>query len=202
MNLAQSIKPHLAEVKSNPRLRWGLWLIAATLWFYGVLVLRDEVPRQTEAWRAITKKLARTELVAVQTEWPARRDEALTAQVEYENRLWRATTAGLAQASFTDWLNQLAQEAGVGKLLLSAASQEEESGGVAGLWKVSARLSFDFTPSTFYPLLSRIATYPKKVGIESLVIRGSPSPRAELMVVAYFQRPAAQAAAPKAGTAR
>lgn len=197
MSIAPALKPYLAEVRSNPRLRWGLWLIVATLWFYGVLVLRDEVPRQTDAYRAVTKKLARTQVVAAQTEWPARRDEARAAGIEYENRLWHATTSGLAEASFRDWLAQVAQDSGAGRPQINAASQEEGKGPTAGLWKVTARMSLDFAPTSFYPMLTRIATYQKRVGVESLLIRGAPPPKAELMLVAYFQRSDVEATKPE-----
>jgi len=119
-------------------------------------------------------------------------------RINMENRLWRENTIGLAQAIFQDWLNQLTQQANLAKVQLAVAAQDGEAGGgkdqtgaesTFGLWKVSAKLAFDFNPQSFYPLLTRIAMHEKKVVIESLTIRSAPSPRAELLLVAYYLKP-------------
>ena len=204
--MANRIKTGLATLKANPRLRWGVWGIVGILWFYGVLELRDEVRRQNEAYRAITHKIARLQGTAAHTEWLARLKDAQSRQVSLESRLWRESTIGLAQASFHDGLTQLTQQAGLAKVQLAVSAQEDEEGGkdagsadsrtaATGLWKVSAKLAFDFSPQSFYPLLRRIATQDKRVVVESLVIRSTPAPRAELLLVAYFQRPAPGATA-------
>lgn len=65
-----------------------------------------------------------------------------------------------------------------------------ESGLAPGLWKVSARVAFDFHPQSFYPLLGRIAGSEKAIVVESLTIRSASNPRAEARLVAYFQKPA------------
>ena len=130
-------------------------------------------------------------------------------QLDLENGLWRESTIGLAQATFHDWLSQLIQQADIAKPQLMVAAQDEESAGgegaasaggrgtlaAPGLWKVSARLAFDFNPQSFYPLLTRLTTQGKKVIVESLAIRSTPTPKAELVLVAYFQKPAAAATA-------
>lgn len=204
MILNQSVKTIFAELKANPRLRWGLWGIAGVLWLYGVLELRDEIQRQSDAYRAINRKIARIQGTATQTEWLARRQDAQSMQLNLENRLWRESTIGLAQATFHDWLSQLTQQADIAKAQLVVAAQDEESTGgkdaasadnsgtlaAPGLWKVSAKLAFDFNPQSFYPLLTQLTTQEKKVIIESLVIHSTPTPKAELVLVAYFQKPA------------
>ncbi len=204
MDLPRSATALLAELKANPRLRWGLWAIVGVLWFYGVLALRDEVQAKSDAYLALSRKVMRMKGTAAQSEWPARLGDARAMQLDLESRLWRESTIGLAQATFHDWLNQLAQQAALTKVQLLVAAQDDESAGgkeqaggdgvttrvASDLWKVSAKLSFDFNPQNFYPLLTRISTYEKKVTVESLVIRSTPTPKAELMLVAYFRKPA------------
>ncbi len=212
MNLNQSATALLAELKANPRLRWGLWAIVGVLWFYGVLALRDEVQRQSDTYLALSKRVMRIQGTATQSEWSNRVGDARSLQFNLESRLWRENTIGLAQATFHDWLNQLAQQANLTKVQLVVAAQDDESAGgkepagsdgsgtriASDLWKVSAKLIFDFNPQDFYPLLRRISTHEKKVAVESLVIRSTPTPKAELMLVAYFRKPAPGASAENA----
>lgn len=204
MIAGEALKPFIAEFKANPRLRFGVWGVVGILWFYAILELRDEVGRQVEAYRATNRNLARTQSIAGQSEWAARLSDARAAQAGLEAQLWRESTVGLAQATFHDWLSQAALQAGLSRPQLTVAVQEEATGGavaggsseragnasVSGTWKASGRLSFDFNPQTLYSLLGRIASHEKRVVVESMTIRSSPSPRAELVLVAYFQPPA------------
>ena len=100
-------------------------------------------------------------------------------------------------------LNQAVQQANLSRPAVTVAAQEEsalekstsganEAGPGADLWKVSAKLSFDFTPKSLYALMGRLASHDKQIVVETLVIRGAPAPRAEMMLVAHFQKPAAQ----------
>ena len=204
MDLNQSATALLAELKANPRLRWGLWAIVGVLWFYGVLELRDEVQRKSEIHLALSKRVIRIQATAAQSEWSNRAGDARSLQSNLESRLWRENTIGLAQATFHDWLNQLAQQANFAKVQLVVSAQDDESAVgkesassdgsgtrmASDLWKVSAKLNFDFNPQSFYTLLSRISTHERKVAVESLVIRSTPTPKADLMLVAYFRKPA------------
>ena len=202
MNINQSINALLTELRANPRLRWGLWVIAAVLWLYGVLALHDAVQTKRDSYLVLIQRVTRLQGTATQGEWSNRLAEAKSLQVNLESRLWRESTIGLAQATFHDWLYQLAQQASLGNVQLQVAAQDDGSNGGDGresaggrtrgasdLWRVSAKLSFDFNPQSFYPLLARISSHEKKVAIESLVIRSMPTPKAELLLVAYFLRP-------------
>ncbi|OIR06760.1 hypothetical protein GALL_110080 [mine drainage metagenome] len=204
MKLNQSADALLAELKANPRLRWGLWTIVGVIWLYGVLAMHDEVQEKRDSYLALSKRVARIQGTATQSEWSNRLGEAKSLQLNLENRLWREGTIGLAQATFHDWLYQSAQQASLGNVQLLVAAQDDESEGSGGkgsadggtrsasdLWRVSAKLSFDFNPQSFYPLLARIASHEKRVSIESLTIRSTPTPKAELLLVAYFLKPPA-----------
>lgn len=200
---AQLIHSSIAELKANPRLRWGLWIIIGIVWLYVILVLREEVQRKTEIYQGELKKIARIQSESTQTGWPSRLEAAQALRLNLESRLWREDTIGLAQAKFQDWLNLAVQQANLPKAVLTVAAQEEagvadkgsDSPGKsasplpAELWKVSAKLAFDFNPQILYPFLARLATHEKQVSVESLTIRGAPVTRAEIMLVAYFQKP-------------
>lgn len=205
----------LDELRNNPRLRWGLLGIAGILWFYCVLELRDQVQAKEDGYRALSKKIARIQSTAAQTDWPTRLSDARALQTRLEKDLWRETSIGLAQASFNDWLSQLAQQANLGKIQLSVAAQGEEAAGKEksdksasaapnGLWKASAKLAFDFNPQTFYPFLGKLANNDRQVVIESLTVRSLPAPKAEMLLVAYFlnQKPVVEAEKAKADEAK
>lgn len=193
----------LSEFKTNSRLRWGIWIVLAILWLYGNLLLRDLVDARAEEYRALGNRIARVQATAAQTEWLSRVEPARSLQINAESRLWHASTAGLAQAAFQDWLNFAVQQAGPAKPQVNVGVAEETTAAdksttsaalketaVAGLWKVSAKLSFDFNPQTFYALMYRISGHDKQIVVESLSVRGMPNPRADAVLVAYFQKPA------------
>lgn len=193
MNLSQTVASMIAALKVNARLRWGVLGIVGIVWLYGVLELRDAADRQRQVHTATAKKIARSQAIARQAEWPERLEQAHAHRLALEQSLWREGSLALAQASFSDWLTQAMQQAGLTKPQLAVAAQEEEKkkdvpGNGAELWKVSAKLAFDFKPETFYAFMQRIVKHDKKVAIESLVIRSTPVPKAEVLLTASFLR--------------
>lgn len=214
MALTDSFSALLSGLKANPRLRLGLWLIVGIAWLYGLLLLRDEALHATSEHQTLAKKIARIQAQAAQSEWPERVEPAQALQLELESRLWRESTIGLAQAAFQDWLNQAVQQASLTRPMVTVAAQEEsateknaagatETDHNGNIWKVSAKLGFDFAPKSFYALMERLAGHDKQIVVETLIIRGAPTPRAEMVLVAYFQKPAAreEAAGPGNGAA-
>lgn len=204
MASAQIFRPLLVELKVNPRLRAGLWVVIGILWFYGLLTLQEEVNKKAETYQATVKKIVRTQSLAAQKEWPSRLEAVRFQQELMENRLWRQFTIGLAQASFQDWLKQTAEQVHLDKALVTVAVQDDyntdkQDAAMAEetaqpiyaepLWKVSAKIIFDFNPKSFYPFLERLATHEKGIIVESLIVRGAPVPRVELGLVAYFHKP-------------
>ena len=187
----------LSQLRSNPRLRWGLWAIAAILWLYGILLLRDAMQEGAGQYESALKRAAALQAKGGEKAWLERAEQARLLRVELEARLWRATTPGLAQAGFQDWLNLALLQTGVGRpaiTLAASGSGEKEAGDAAsagmpeGVWPVRAKLEFDFDPKAFLALTRRLAENPQKVTVESLSIRLEPIPRAEATLIAYFHK--------------
>ena len=187
------------QLRQNVRLQFGLWIVLGLAWLYGLLLLRDEARVAAMDQLTASKSVARLVAQSNQTEWIARAEQAQTRLVERENRLWREATIGLAQATFQDWLNQAAQQSNLARATVTVAAQEEsqieKNSGIkttpgvnADSWKVSAKVSFDFTPKALYAMLGRIENHEKQIIVEALVVRGPPTPRAEIVLVAYFQK--------------
>ena len=202
MALTEFIAPLLAEVKDKPRLRVGLLLVVGIFWIYGLLLLRDSGTLAASEQQTLAKKVARIQAQSRQTEWTARVEPALALQIELESRLWREGTIGLAQATFQDWLNQNVQQSNLTRSAVTVAAQEESAPEKSvvvkrnsdvnrDIWKISAKVGFDFTPKDFYAFLGRVEGHDKQVIVESLVVRVNPVPRVEMVLVAHFQKPAA-----------
>lgn len=202
MSLTESFSALLTGIKVNPRLRRGLWLVVGIVWLYVVLLLRDEARVAQSEHQALAKKVARIELQSRQTEWTARVEPLQAVQIQLESRLWREGTVGLAQAAFQDWLNQAALLSNLTRTVISVAAQDEntpdknatvkpESNLDSESWKVSAKVGFDFTPRGFYAFMGRLEGHDKQIIVETLIVRGPPLARAEMVLVAYFRKPVA-----------
>lgn len=192
----------LSEFRGSPRLRWGIWLILGILWFYGVLLLRDEVRDRGAAHAAELRQLVRLQAAAAQPGWPDRAEAARAQRLGLENRMWREGTLGLAQASFQDWVGQAASQAGLARPVLTVAAQEESAlpgdsavakkeaeTAPAGQWKVTAKVAFEFRAESLHQFLGIVASHEKMVSVDSVVIRSTPVPRAEIVLIAYYQKP-------------
>ena len=189
----------IAQIRNNPRLRWGLWLIFGIFWLYAVLLLRDQFRDKSEQYANAVKKVERLQAEVRQKEWLERVEEARALKVQMESRLWQADSSGLAQASFQDWLNQMFLQAAIGRPSMTLSAVEDKGSGMTDaekketvipedLWKIKAKLEFDFNPATFLSLMTQMVSHEKKTVFESLVIRKEPVPRVEAVVVAYFQK--------------
>lgn len=183
----------VAELRSSPRLRLGLAAILGILWLYAILLLRDAVDAKMVQHQTLVRQIARAKTEAAQTQWRERAEAAKMAQVELESRLWQNGTLGLAQAAFQDWLNQQLVRAAIGRPAVTLAAMDEEGGKQAegipdDLWKVKAKLEFDFAPQSFNSLMAQLGGNDKRVVVETLNIRTEPIPRVEAVVAAYFQK--------------
>ncbi|MGZ8218732.1 hypothetical protein [Methylomagnum sp.] len=180
----------LAELKASIRLRLGLALIVAVLWLNGVLSLRDQLAEDIKRQGQLAGQINRARLYATQTEWPERARQAQIALAELEGRLWRSDTQGLAQAAFQDWLAQSLRVAVVGRpdVTLVQDGGGGKSDGADTLWKVKAKLAFDFAPHSFHQWMSQLAGYDRQVVIEQLDVRLEPLPRVEAILIAPFQK--------------
>jgi len=195
-------------LRNNPRLRWGVALIIGIFWLYAILLLRESLQEQTQQHRAAAQSLARLRAQLTQPEWVSRVAPAKTMAVQLEGRLWQAPTSGLAQAAFQDWLNAAMAKAGVTRpqitvtvideAVASAPNQSEGSGVTtpADLWKIKAKLGFDFSAPALLDFLNRIENHEKQIIVATLNLRKEPVPHVEMELYGYFQKQAAPTTKP------
>jgi len=181
----------LAELKASVRLRIGLGLIVAVLWVNGLLSLRDHLEEAAKRHTQLASQINRLRQYATQSDWPERAKQAQMAQVQLEARLWHSGTPGLAQAAFQDWLENLSKEAIARQeetLVQEGDSHKPEAG--EELWKIKAKLSFEFSPQSFSEWMRKLAAAERQVAVEKLTVHMEPVPRVEAILAAPFQKSA------------
>lgn len=185
----------LSELRGNVRLRIAVAVVFAVLWLYLILLMRDTLDSSAREYRSTSIKLGKLQSVMQQGDWTERLNAAKTMQAEMESTLWRGDTLGLARASFQDWLNQQTQRAAISRPVISmgaaseeATTEQAQAAGSGDLWKVTAKLVFDFNPQSLNKLLGQMMANTQHVTIESLHITKEPNARVELMATAYFQK--------------
>jgi hypothetical protein len=195
------------ELRANPRLRWGLATIIGMGWLYGVLLLRDELHDQTQNYRNTVQSIDRLQAQLAEPEWPARAVAARSMAVQLEGRLWQAISPGLAQAAYQDWLTATLAKAGINNPQITVtviedtpanpplsnsaakgATLDSTASTPADLWKIRAKLSFEFNAAATMDLLARLENHEQQSVVKALTLRKEPAPRAELEVLAYFQK--------------
>jgi len=199
----------LSQLRDNPRLRWGVALIIGIFWLYSILLLRDSLQQQTQQHRATAQALARLQAQLAQPQWTTRVTPAKVMAVQLEGKLWQAATPGLAQAAFQDWLNASMAKAGISKPQISVTVLEEAAPNAAAqnlgssptssppsstpadLWKLKAKLSLEFNAPSLMSFLTLIENHDKQIIVAALNVRKEPSPRVDMELYGYFQKPAA-----------
>jgi hypothetical protein len=194
----------IADLQTNPRLRLWLTLIAASIGLYSLLILRDSLQSAEQTYNQTARAVGRLQTQLKQTEWPQRLVPAQALAVQLESRLWQAPTAGLAQAGLQDWLNAALTQAKVTRPQVSVTIIDEitstndsaipnsapaiDGATPPDLWKVKAKVGFDFNQITLFDFLNRLQTHDKLLVIDSLSIRKEPLAHVEIDVFAYFQK--------------
>lgn len=197
----------LNQLRNNPRLRWGVALIVGIIWLYGILLLRETLQEQEQQHRATAQSISRLRLQLTQPEWIARVAPARDMAMQLEGRLWQAPTSGLAQAAFQDWLNAAMVKVAVTRPQIivtvldeAGANNQNQAPGTAtpsDLWKIKAKLSFDFSQATLLDFMGRIEGNERQIITGALNVRKEPAPRVEMELFGYFQKQSAPATKPK-----
>ncbi len=190
----------LNQLRENPRLRWGVAMIVGLFWLYAILLLRETLQQQEQQHRASAQSLSRLRTQLTQTEWISRVVPAKTLSVQLEGRLWQAPTSGLAQAAFQDALNSAMVKAGVthsqisvivvDELETNTPNQNQDSATTtpADLWKVKAKLGFDFNAAALLNFMSQIESHDKQITVAALKADKEPLNHVEVELVGYFQK--------------
>ncbi|MDD2914285.1 MAG: hypothetical protein PHP70_03110 [Gallionella sp.] len=180
-------------------------MIAGIFWLYAILLLQETVQEQTLQHHAATQTIARLRAQLAQPEWLSRVVPAKTMAVQLEGRLWQAPTTGLAQAAFQDWLNAAMLRAGVSRQQITVTvideavpnalnrSQVADGTTPANLWKIKAKLGFDYSAPILLEFLNQIESHEKQIIVGAFTVRKEPMSHVEMELYGYFQKQAAPA---------
>lgn len=194
------------QLRDTPRLRWGIAVIIGIAWLYAILLMNDNLQQQIQQHRAATHALTRLNAQLAQPEWEARMASSKILVAQLEGSLWQAPTAGLAQAALQDELTTTLNKLGATHTLISVtvideivADATEQNSATAttttphDLWKIKAKLGFDYDAPRLLAFLQQLETQDKRLVIETLNVRQAPAAHIEMEIAAYFQKQAVKA---------
>ena len=187
--LVQTLRKAWADVQANPRLRWGLVLIAAVVLVEGGLRWSDAIAKQQQALGKLQADVA-----ALRT--GLKNDTALTDALEasrqtaalVDARLWTVSSEAVGQAKMKDWLTEVVKRSVADQYVINLSVSRElgkrEVAGaavappgqadapVAGVREFRANVSFRLTPKALEGVLLEVEGGEPYAAVESLLVKG------------------------------
>lgn len=96
----------LAQLRSSPLLRVGVWLIGIVLMLYAVLWLDDELTLKQLEWHREQTAVAELKSMQEQKHWAKTLEELESRNDELIANAWKAETTGLAKAVVGEFITR------------------------------------------------------------------------------------------------
>lgn len=124
-----------AQLAANPRLVWGLWVIALLALLYANLWLSDERALQTTRLDGLYLEQQDATGLMQNADWPQRLEQAQAALAQQDERFGRAGSEALARADVQAALGSLLQRLDIarGRVEVSAAARPDATTGLVPL---------------------------------------------------------------------
>lgn len=186
----------ILELKVNQRLRIGLALIVAIVWFYAVLELRDRSDAAAQGLAVQARQVFRLQQQSAQSEWLDAARVSKERRTEVEKVLWTTDTSGSANAALQDWLQEKAKQSGIPLMQVTfadavdggpfgAAVRIDKADNLPiGISKVKGRMNFEFDGSTFDRFMAAVSAGEHPIFVENLTVRNLVPGRAEIQFYA------------------
>ena len=173
------------EVRSNARLRTGIWSILLILLFYLVLVQAERVSDEISAYNVQSVRLEKVLRLQDQEDLWRLLELEKQAAARLQEYLWNADTLGVAQASLQQSINSILANMKVRnpRIRFGIAQPLE---GAQGVWQVQAQIDAHYSRGDEVKLLHDLATHPKKLIVDRLEL-DSRGRRLLVQVSAYFK---------------
>ncbi len=196
------------ELKSNQRLRIGLVLVVAIVWFYGILELRDRADAAAQGVSVQARQIFRLQQQSAQSGWIEADRASLERRAVVERALWKADTAGSANAALQDWLQEKARQAGIPLVQVTFADaadrgpfgaavlNEKADNLPPGITKLKGRLNFEFDGLAFDRFMVAVTAGEHPIFVDSLTVRNLLPGRVEIQFFALAKIGADQNANP------
>jgi len=175
----------LDEIKTNTRLRLGLWLILIILLAYAIVLLQQYEHKVEKNFTAATLRLNKTKTILNQKNWNELANQVKDTQIAIEDKLWVANNKGIALANFQAWINAQLHSA---KIVGARVTIESNFKQDYKLLYVSAKISGKLEIKAINDLLLALALHPQWVIIERLNMQKTESQSGfSLVLTTYFQ---------------
>jgi len=177
----------IIEIKTNTRLRLGIWLIFIILGSYTIELLSKHEYQVKDDFNHARLKLAKIKTILSQKNWDTLSVQAKDTQIAIEDKLWLADNKGLALANFQAWVDLKLRAAKLPNTRITVESspvQEHQ------LLRVAAKISGTFVTKPMIDFLLSLALHPQWVIVETLNIRKKNTQSGfSLVLISYFQLP-------------
>ncbi|MDM8568121.1 hypothetical protein QUF50_01125 [Thiotrichales bacterium HSG1] len=181
------LTPLIGELRSNTRLRLGVWLIVGLLFGYSIMLLNDYRLKTQQEYTRVVARLSQLQTIANQSQWLDRTVKIQQVREKVQGQLWSANTKGLAQATFQQWLRTITKQLKIDtkRLQVDPALDVVKH---KDIWQVTAKIRGNFTSKNLIAFLLKIATNPSIVVTEMLdVYESREELRFVVIVKAYFK---------------
>jgi hypothetical protein len=174
------------EWRSNPRLRWGVAVVAVIAALYLLLVLVDWRRELHQQYQQRTLQLYKMAALAGQEQWSVRAQTALNLEKSLQAEIPRAATIGLAQAEVQATIRQVLNA--FGPTLTSDARPPVQVRARPGLWRIPVTIRGLVGQAQLMEILRRIESSDRLVVIDDFqlaFVQGQPN--ITLTAVAYYR---------------
>nr|WP_324257467.1 hypothetical protein [Cellvibrio fontiphilus] len=188
--LHKILYPHWLQLQqqtaANPRLRWMLWGVLYIFLLYVALSLGEWRAEQQQAISQLQRTAQKLEQLESQTEWPERLVAEQQTGKQLSERLWKAPSAGLAEADLQNYLReQIINYSGEG-FRLRLAPTETLILGEQTLFKVTAEISALIQTTQIDALTKSLSEGKRTLVVERFSYSPQRSGQFGLLVTAYF----------------
>ncbi|MBY0510760.1 MAG: hypothetical protein K2P94_11505 [Rhodospirillaceae bacterium] len=188
------IRRHVSnELVSNERLLLMLAASAVLIWLsalYGLWSMTGDMRTQLNASKA---SLARLRAEVTGDAWPKRVEDSRMLRVQLGGRLWEAETAGLAEASFENWLRSHFGKNGAEPQQIQitrspAFGRDGQSNpSLAGIQRMTAKVLGVFDQATVTQVLADIVEADKVIVVDRMILRAGANGRLEMDVSTFVR---------------
>lgn len=162
------------ELKSNPRLRYGVFAISFILLLYVCIVLSDMRTEVETEYLDTVENIESLSMIGGPLNWPKRAEIAKASLEQFQRKLWWAKNKGIAHALVLKWVEEL----GAKYKLKNPRIRVETLGNVSGfddLLRVAAYIDARGAPKEFPKMMHEIETHDQAVAVARLhVSKGKP----------------------------
>lgn len=185
--LPPQLVPLVEQVRANPRLQAGLGLVLLLVAGWLVLVLGDQRAAGVEALVDARQRYFQVRQLSGQDVWESRASEAVRLADALEAEIPPSASAGLAQATFQDWLGSIVQADGTQVRIEMQAPVRMEPP-TEDIVRITAVVSGSLDPRRAWAIIHRLEASTALVTLPTLTVRSDGANQTFSLTVQGFYR--------------